>query len=304
MVLVSIIIPCYNVENYIEECVDSALKQTYKNIEIICIDNNSTDNTYALLLDIQKKYPNIKVDREVRSGACAARNKGLSLVQGDWIQFLDADDLLIPNKIEHQVELASRSECAFVAGAYKKRNVKGTEIDSILLNENKYLAPFLNQCGITSSNLWQKEGLDIVSGWNNNLKSSQETDLMFKLIKQGFDYIIDTSALTIIRERETGQISQRNPVEKWEQYIDIRLDYIEYLKRFKEEEYLGVKNIMYDFLMVSIITLSKFDKTSAIDIYNKKIKTVWKTSCSYGFTKLKYYLIKLIGLRVVLSYFK
>ena len=103
MELVSVVIPCYNVETYIEECLESVLKQTYSEIEIICIENNSEDRTLEKLIQFKDRFPDkIIVDHETKKGAAAARNKGLSLVRGNWIQFLDADDLLMPNKIEHQ----------------------------------------------------------------------------------------------------------------------------------------------------------------------------------------------------------
>jgi len=103
--LISIIILCYNVQNYIVDCVESCIAQTYKSIEIICIDNNSSDKTPVILSDLKKKYPQLILGKEIKPSASAARNRGLSLAKGDWIQFLDADDLLMPAKIKHQVEL-------------------------------------------------------------------------------------------------------------------------------------------------------------------------------------------------------
>src|SRR5690554_4070958 len=103
--LISIIIPSYNVEDHIEKCVHSAFAQTHKPIEVICIDNNSTDNTWQKLKQLQEKYPSLLIDKELKPGAPAARNKGLALSKGEWIQFLDADDLLLPEKIEHQAKL-------------------------------------------------------------------------------------------------------------------------------------------------------------------------------------------------------
>lgn len=103
--LISIIIPAYNVEVYIKECIHSAFAQTHKPIEVICIDNNSTDNTWQKLKQLHEKYPSLLIDKELKPGAPAARNKGLALSKGEWIQFLDADDLLLPEKIEHQAKL-------------------------------------------------------------------------------------------------------------------------------------------------------------------------------------------------------
>jgi glycosyltransferase involved in cell wall biosynthesis len=101
--LVSIIIPLYNSEKYLVDCIDSALAQTWLNKEILIVDDGSTDNS----LSIAKKFDNttIKVFEQENKGASLARNKGLAEAKGEFIQFLDADDLLSPNKITAQLKL-------------------------------------------------------------------------------------------------------------------------------------------------------------------------------------------------------
>src|SRR4051812_22218363 len=104
--LISVIIPAYNVEDYISSCLDSVFNQRYKNIEIICIDDGSTDKTLSVLLKYQEKFSgNFKVIQQRNLGAPLSRNNGLEAASGDFIQFLDADDLLMPEKIAHQVEM-------------------------------------------------------------------------------------------------------------------------------------------------------------------------------------------------------
>ncbi|RYY07805.1 MAG: glycosyltransferase family 2 protein [Sphingobacteriaceae bacterium] len=101
--LVSIIIPVYNAEKHIAETIRSALDQTWPNIEIVLIDDGSTDNS----LTITKQFETdcIRIYTQQNGGACKARNKGLQEAKGEYIQFLDADDLLSPNKIADQVKL-------------------------------------------------------------------------------------------------------------------------------------------------------------------------------------------------------
>ncbi|KQC02425.1 glycosyltransferase family 2 protein [Pedobacter sp. Hv1] len=100
--LVSIIIPVYNKAEYIEQTIQSALNQTWTNIEIIIVDDESTDNSLA----IAKKYENetIHIFNQPNNGASSARNLGLKKAKGDYIQFLDADDLISPDKIESQLK--------------------------------------------------------------------------------------------------------------------------------------------------------------------------------------------------------
>src|ERR1700744_1176722 len=100
--LVSIIIPLYNAGNYISETLQSALDQTWPNKEIIIVDDGSTDNSLAIAKSFESEF--VKVLSQENKGASAARNKGLSIAKGEYIQFLDADDLLSPNKIAAQLE--------------------------------------------------------------------------------------------------------------------------------------------------------------------------------------------------------
>ena len=99
--LVSIIIPVYNAEKYIEETINSAINQTWPNKEIIIVDDGSKD---ASLLTAQKfSSNNIKIISQKNQGASVARNTGLNQAKGEYIQFLDADDILTPDKIEGQM---------------------------------------------------------------------------------------------------------------------------------------------------------------------------------------------------------
>src|SRR4051812_27885378 len=98
--LVSILIPAYNAERWIADTLRSAIAQTWDAKEIIVIDDGSNDRT----LEIAKTFesPSVRVVTQKNQGAAAARNLGFSLCKGDYIQWLDADDLLAPDKIELQ----------------------------------------------------------------------------------------------------------------------------------------------------------------------------------------------------------
>ncbi|MDH4317070.1 MAG: glycosyltransferase family 2 protein [Desulfobulbaceae bacterium] len=102
--LVSILIPAYNAEKWLKESVESALSQTWPDTEIIIVDDGSTDSTAAIAHSF--KSARIKVISKKRGGASSARNTAFSHAQGDYIQWLDADDLLGPNKIELQIREA------------------------------------------------------------------------------------------------------------------------------------------------------------------------------------------------------
>ena len=97
---VSIIIPVYNTEKYLEECVNSILNQTYQDIEIIAVDDGSTDNSPKIL----KKYSDkIKIITKTNGGTASALNAGINKATGDWIKWLSADDVLYPNAVEELI---------------------------------------------------------------------------------------------------------------------------------------------------------------------------------------------------------
>ena len=98
---ISIIVPVYNVEKYLEECIDSIIKQTYKNIEIILVDDGSTDNSGKICDRYEKEYDIINVIHKNNGGLCSARNAGLNLSTGKYISFIDSDDYVEEKYIEN-----------------------------------------------------------------------------------------------------------------------------------------------------------------------------------------------------------
>lgn len=103
-VMVSIIIPAWNVEKYIFRALDSCLKQTYKNLEIIVVDDGSTDDTVKIIKEYQKKDSRVHLLEQVHGGVSAARNMGINEASGQKIVFLDSDDWMVQDAIELLVE--------------------------------------------------------------------------------------------------------------------------------------------------------------------------------------------------------
>ena len=97
---VSVIVPVYNVEQYLEECIDSIINQSYTNIEIILVDDGSTDNSGAICDNYQNIDDRIKVIHQKNMGLSGARNSGVRVCSGDWITLVDGDDIIHPKMIE------------------------------------------------------------------------------------------------------------------------------------------------------------------------------------------------------------
>ncbi|MDI1310118.1 MAG: glycosyltransferase [Methylotenera sp.] len=111
---VSIIIPVYNVENYLEECLLSAINQDYENIEIIVVDDGSTDSSAKIVERFKSDYPQIKTIRTKNQGLSAARNEGLELATGDYVLFLDSDDWFVSNAVSACVDVIIKNNLDIV----------------------------------------------------------------------------------------------------------------------------------------------------------------------------------------------
>ncbi len=110
--LVSIIIPAYNAEKYVKAAIDSVLHQTYPNIEVVVVDDGSTDSTKAIIEELACGDNRVRVFSQKNVGQSAARNAGIGQARGEYVAFLDADDLFLPEKIERQVRyLEAHPDC-------------------------------------------------------------------------------------------------------------------------------------------------------------------------------------------------
>lgn len=120
--LVSVIIPVYNVENYLKQCVESVINQTYKKIEILLVDDGSTDNSGSICEQYKNKDPRIKVIHKKNGGLSDARNTALDIASGDYVYFLDSDDYINLETFENSVELGIKYNadivCSSLCGFY------------------------------------------------------------------------------------------------------------------------------------------------------------------------------------------
>ncbi|MCI6191164.1 MAG: glycosyltransferase [Clostridium sp.] len=151
--MVSIIIPVYNVEEYIEECLKSILNQTYKDIELLIVDDGSTDNSIKIIKRYESKFEKIKIFTQKNKGASEARNLALKYAIGEFILFIDSDDFLEPTMIEKMVNKAEKYNsdvtiCGyclyyskdnvknkiFTYGTEKKDNLSPLEVVDMMLN--------------------------------------------------------------------------------------------------------------------------------------------------------------------------
>lgn len=132
--LVSVIMPAYNAANYISEAIASVQNQNYKNWELFVIDDASTDETCSLVENIIKLEPRIQLLKNLKNeGAGTTRNKGIAATKGDFIAFLDADDLWLPEKLEVQIKFMKENQLAMSFSSYYLISEKGAYLSKGIL---------------------------------------------------------------------------------------------------------------------------------------------------------------------------
>lgn len=203
---VSVVIPTYNRPDLLRRAIESALNQTYSNVEIIVVDDHSDNDLDSL----RQEYPPIKVYRNVENrGGCFSRNRGITEASGEYINFLDDDDELFPEKIELQVKKFRDSSVVNLGlvTSHAEDNRSGKTV----IKKNRVSGDIYRQLlkkyaisGIETL-LIKKECLLEVGGFDKNLQSSQEYDLMIRLSEK---YNVDFVDNVLSREhRSRDQIS-------------------------------------------------------------------------------------------------
>ncbi|WP_157208633.1 glycosyltransferase family 2 protein [Mariniflexile maritimum] len=131
--LVSVITPLFNSENYISETINSVINQTYQNWELLLIDDGSTDKTVEIVTNFMAKNPNIKLlKNDINLGAAISRNKGIDAAQGDYIAFLDADDIWKPEKLQVQIKFMQAQNGLVSFSSYEQINKYGQPLNLLI----------------------------------------------------------------------------------------------------------------------------------------------------------------------------
>lgn len=183
--LISVVIPVFNSEKYITECLDSVLSQSYKNLEIIIVDDGSTDKTVELINGYKSDL--IKVYSQKNSGQAIARNVGVEKATGEWIAFIDSDDKWFKDKIEMQLEYCekyvwSHSDYYFIGDIHKPQ----TRSSYFVSNQSGYAFDKLviENTIATSSVIIKKSIFQEFGGFNTAYRALQDWDLWLKVSKE------------------------------------------------------------------------------------------------------------------------
>lgn len=181
---VSVIIPVHNSSKYLKKCLDSVINQTYRNIEIIVVDDKSTDNSIELIENINdERIKIIKLKENV--GVACARNKGIQEANGDFICFLDSDDYWNLDKIEKQVSFILENNYAFIYSGYvflKNNKIKNVVHVPKSINYNQALK---NTTIFTSTVMFNMNVLTKEEIYMPDIRRGQDTATWWKVLKKG-----------------------------------------------------------------------------------------------------------------------
>ena len=145
---VSVIVPVYNVEKYLKRCLDSIINQTYKNIEIILVNDGSKDNSRDICEEYEKKYENISLINQENGGLSAARNTGLKHINGEAVTFVDSDDWLESDAIEYYVDSMKKHNVDMVVTnnistkGYQEKTSQPDSLTEEVLTQEEYAKKF------------------------------------------------------------------------------------------------------------------------------------------------------------------
>jgi glycosyltransferase involved in cell wall biosynthesis len=213
---VSILIPAYNAERWVGEAIESALSQTYPEKEVLVHDDGSTDGTQRIVRSFGGR---VRWGAGPNRGANTARNALTRLASGDWLQYLDADDYLLPEHVARQVEAAQAAPQADVVFSpltdehWKDGQVVGREVQPVPEpREPNYLLARWGLPG-THGMLFRREAVLRVGGWKDDQPCCQEFELMMRLLKAGAKFVYSPFSGGVYRHWSASTISKRNVVQ-------------------------------------------------------------------------------------------
>ena len=255
--LISVIIPAYNAEKRLKTCLDSVCSQSWDNLEIIVIDDGSTDGTLRIARELAEKDPRISVTHQENRGVSAARNWGLDHCRGEWVRFVDADDLLTEDSILNLYKRAEEGKSDLVIGGYEHRFVDFSQVrnlanrdDTISCDEylgflNKYATSFF--CGVLWNKLFRRDLIERQNvRFRSGLSYGEDFHFVCEYLREAERVSFSTAVVyCYVRHPHSMTVSQfmdsvihpiRNLKVKWRLYMALKSLY---QHRGKYEEYKG-----------------------------------------------------------------
>ncbi|AFY58142.1 glycosyl transferase [Rivularia sp. PCC 7116] len=271
MPIISVVVPAYNSQSTILETIDSVLGQTFSDFELIVINDGSTDNTLEILTSV--KDTRLKVYSYPNGGLPAARNRGIARASGEFISFIDADDLWTPDKLELQIQALQKNPSAGVA--YSWTICMGNNGESFhpgvseSYQGNVYANLLVGNFIASGSNvLLRKETIESAGYFDESLKSSEDWDYWLRLAPK-WDFVVVPKPQIIYRLSSGAMSSNLDVMEKYQTLV---------LKRAFELapaqlHHLKNRGFAYIYLFMTRLYLSRANNAKVLKQATQKL---WK----------------------------
>lgn len=210
---ISVVIPCYNAASWISETLRSALAQDIPNLEVIVIDDGSTDGSGDI---VARDFPSVRLVRTINGGPSRARNLGTALAKGEFIQYLDADDLLAPGKLKIQLAAleASGAEVAYGDWQYLELQLDNgfvpTRMICKTLSGDPEIALFTDFWCPPAAYLFRSTIIARMSGWNERLPIIQDARFALDCALHGARFAYVSGVMAYYRVHGSDSVSRRN----------------------------------------------------------------------------------------------
>lgn len=288
--LISVIVPAYNREKFIYDCLNSVYKQTYRPIELIIIDDGSSDNTPEIIKGFQKEKhtEDFKIEyiTQENSGAQVARNKGIKHSHGDFIQFFDSDDVLNKNKLEVQFNFFMKNpscDICYTNGDFIDENntITDFELTKPLTNTEYDYFYGMWQC---MTALYKRDAVMANGYWNESLSINQDWEYALRAIINNFNIAFIDKKLCYYRQHSGESIGSNLTVKKIKGK-ELSTDSIYNLVKNKNKMSVNLENIFFKRYLYCTI---QYGLLKAYDEKNKLIEKINKKKNSRLLSLLKY----------------
>lgn len=236
--LISIIIPIYNVEDYIDKCISSIVSQTYRNIEVLLIDDGSTDLSGNICKQWSIKDNRVKYYYKINGGVCSARNKGIEEANGEYIGFVDADDWIDPTMYEHLYSLLTKYHCTLsICGRIRVIDDKCYEYPQTGIHyfpdgkiEMKDLScPY--DLNISVNKLYHKSIFKQLR-FPTNMTYAEDLYIVPDILSQAKGIVYTSKGLYYYLERNNSASFSFNEAKAWDD-LEAKTKFLDYLKNKK-----------------------------------------------------------------------
>ena len=313
---VSIIVPVYNLENYIEKTVRSLQAQTYNNFEIVIVDDGSTDSSLSIIRKMASEDSRIIFTSQSNGGAAKARNAGLSLATGEFITFVDGDDMLSTNAIEDNIGYFTNNKIDWVAFSIRRTDAEGRYIqtkgiysDFIVtgfkeISSDSFVPYFYTHrlSGVACATIYRKSSIDKISFTEG--RYYEDSIFFIDLLCNTKNAILSTKGEYLYVDREES--SQKATLDY--RHLDSKLyvankRLVQYRERFPmyESYYRQDESNFYYFLKIEN---AKGNKSAYrfIKIFKKNMVTPFKRNYKMEIKSIVYHILGYNRIKKILSY--